>query len=79
MMVAAQLLQSDLAQIGLKLDIRVMEWGEMLKRAKNGEHDLVSAGWGGTTDRTNRCAANANAPYSPCRILLMRNLPGYRC
>ena len=46
-MLGAQLLQSDLAQIGLKLDIRVMEWGEMLKRAKNGEHDLVSTGWGG--------------------------------
>ena len=43
----AQLLQSDLAKIGIKLDIRVMEWGEMLKRAKNGEHDLVSTGWGG--------------------------------
>ena len=46
-MLGAQLLQSDLAKIGLKLDIRVMEWGEMLKRAKNGEHDLVSTGWGG--------------------------------
>ena len=46
-MLGAQLLQSDLAQIGIKLDIRVMEWGEMLKRAKSGEHDLVSTGWGG--------------------------------
>ena len=46
-LVAAQMLQSDLAQVGIKLDIRVMEWGEMLKRAKNGEHDLVSAGWAG--------------------------------
>ena len=46
-MLGAQLLQSDLAKIGIKLDIRVMEWGEMLKRAKNGEHDLVSTGWGG--------------------------------
>ena len=46
-LVAAHMLQSDLAQVGIKLDIRVMEWGEMLKRAKNGEHDLVSAGWAG--------------------------------
>ena len=46
-MLGAQLLQSDLAQVGIKLDIRVMEWGEMLKRAKSGEHDLVSTGWGG--------------------------------
>ncbi|WP_248286621.1 ABC transporter substrate-binding protein, partial [Pseudomonas ceruminis] len=39
---SAEMLQSDLAQIGLKLDIRVMEWAEMLRRAKNGEADLVS-------------------------------------
>ncbi|MEB0040390.1 MULTISPECIES: ABC transporter substrate-binding protein [unclassified Pseudomonas] len=46
-LVGAQMLQSDLAQIGIKVDIRVLEWGEMLKRAKNGEHDLVFAGWAG--------------------------------
>ncbi|MDY7563291.1 ABC transporter substrate-binding protein [Pseudomonas sp. 10B1] len=46
-LVGAQMLQSDLAQIGLKVDIRVLEWGEMLKRAKNGEHDMVFAGWAG--------------------------------
>ncbi|MGE7994116.1 ABC transporter substrate-binding protein [Pseudomonas sp. NPDC089554] len=44
---SAELLQQDLAKIGLKLDIRVMEWAEMLRRAKNGEADLVSAGWAG--------------------------------
>lgn len=44
---SAEMLQSDLAQIGLKLDIRVMEWAEMLRRAKNGEADLVSTGWAG--------------------------------
>lgn len=43
----AQMMQADLAKVGIKLDIRVMEWGEMLKRAKNGEHDMVSAGWAG--------------------------------
>ncbi|WEK10701.1 MAG: ABC transporter substrate-binding protein [Candidatus Pseudomonas colombiensis] len=46
-LLGAQMMQADLAKIGLKLDIRVMEWGEMLKRAKNGEHDMVSAGWAG--------------------------------
>ncbi|MCX7078483.1 MAG: ABC transporter substrate-binding protein, partial [Pseudomonas sp.] len=46
-LLGAQMMQSDLAKIGIKLDIRVMEWGEMLKRAKNGEHDMVSAGWAG--------------------------------
>ena len=44
---SAEMLQADLAEIGLKVDIRMMEWGEMLRRAKNGEADLVAAGWAG--------------------------------
>ncbi|MNN70621.1 Periplasmic dipeptide transport protein precursor [compost metagenome] len=44
---SAEMLQADLKQIGLKLDIRVMEWAEMLRRAKQGEADLVSTGWAG--------------------------------
>ena len=44
---SAEMLQADLKQIGLKLDIRVMEWAEMLRRAKAGEADMVSAGWAG--------------------------------
>ena len=35
-------------QIGAqRSDIRVFEWGELIKRAKNGEHDLVFMGWAG--------------------------------
>jgi len=41
---SAQMLQADLAKIGLKVDIRVMEWAEMLRRAKKGEPDMVSTG-----------------------------------
>ncbi|MDE1166927.1 MAG: ABC transporter substrate-binding protein [Pseudomonas sp.] len=44
---AAQLLQADLAKIGIKLDIRILEWGEMVKRIKLGEHDLAFYGWAG--------------------------------
>ncbi|CAM3887485.1 Periplasmic dipeptide transport protein [Pseudomonas reidholzensis] len=44
---SAEMLQADLARIGIRLDIRVMEWAEMLRRARNGEADLVSTGWGG--------------------------------
>ncbi|GGU70511.1 peptide ABC transporter substrate-binding protein [Pseudomonas laurentiana] len=44
---SAEMLQADLARIGLKVDIRVMEWAEMLKRAKKGEPDMVSTGWAG--------------------------------
>ncbi|UVJ43308.1 ABC transporter substrate-binding protein [Pseudomonas sp. LS1212] len=46
-LLGAQMLQADLAKVGIKLNIRVLEWGEMLKRAKNGEHDMVFAGWAG--------------------------------
>ncbi|MBF8781786.1 ABC transporter substrate-binding protein [Pseudomonas fulva] len=42
---SAEMLQADLASIGLKLDIRLMEWGELLRRAKRGEADLVASGW----------------------------------
>ncbi|WP_028628526.1 ABC transporter substrate-binding protein [Metapseudomonas resinovorans] len=45
--IGAQMLQADLAAIGIKADIRVYEWGELIKRAKNGEHDLVFMGWAG--------------------------------
>jgi dipeptide transport system substrate-binding protein len=44
---AAQLLQADLAKVGLKADIRVFEWGELVKRLKQGEHDLAFYGWAG--------------------------------
>jgi len=43
----AQLLQSDLAQIGIRAEIRVIEWGELIRRAKAGEHDLLFMGWAG--------------------------------
>lgn len=45
--IGAQLLQADLAAIGIQADIRMFEWGELIKRAKNGEHDLVFMGWAG--------------------------------
>ncbi|MFF7707054.1 ABC transporter substrate-binding protein [Pseudomonas sp. NPDC007930] len=44
---SAQLLQADLAKVGLKADIRMMEWGEMVKAVKLGQHDLVFYGWAG--------------------------------
>ncbi len=44
---AAQMLQADLAKAGITLIIRALEWGELLKRAKAGEHDLVLLDWAG--------------------------------
>jgi dipeptide transport system substrate-binding protein len=43
----AQLLQADLREVGIKADIRVIEWGELIRRAKAGEHDLLFMGWAG--------------------------------
>jgi peptide/nickel transport system substrate-binding protein len=43
----AQLLQADLAKIGVRAEIRVIEWGELVRRAKAGEHDILFMGWAG--------------------------------
>ncbi|WNW12728.1 ABC transporter substrate-binding protein [Pseudomonas sp. DTU_2021_1001937_2_SI_NGA_ILE_001] len=43
----AQLLQADLKQIGIDAEIKVIEWGELIRRAKAGEHDLLFMGWAG--------------------------------
>ncbi|HTH62696.1 MAG TPA: ABC transporter substrate-binding protein [Paraburkholderia sp.] len=43
----AELLQADLAKIGVKADVKVVEWGELIKEAKQGEHDLLFMGWAG--------------------------------
>ncbi|MGH8352578.1 MAG: ABC transporter substrate-binding protein [Pseudomonas sp.] len=45
--IGAQMLQADLGKLGIQADIRVFEWGELIKRAKHGEHDLVFMGWAG--------------------------------
>lgn len=43
----AQLLQADLAKIGVKAEIKVIEWGELIKEAKQGQHDVLFMGWAG--------------------------------
>ena len=45
----AQLIQQDWAKIGVKANIKTYEWGEYLKRANNGEHNVYMSGWGGET------------------------------
>lgn len=42
-----ELLQADLAKVGIKAELKVIEWGELIKRAKAGEHDLLFMGWSG--------------------------------
>ncbi|MCG9030971.1 ABC transporter substrate-binding protein [Laribacter hongkongensis] len=43
----AEMLQSDWAKIGVKAKIVSYEWGEYIKRGKNGEHDVLLMGWTG--------------------------------
>ncbi len=43
----AELLQADLKNIGIEANIINLEWGELIKRAKAGEHDLLFMGWAG--------------------------------
>ena len=47
----AQLIQADWARIGVKAHIVSYEWGEYLKRANAGEHDVYMSGW--TSDTAN--------------------------
>ena len=43
----AEMLQADWGKIGLKVNIISYEWGEYIKRTKNGEHDISLIGWTG--------------------------------
>ena len=44
---AAELIQADLAKVGIKATILKYEWAEYLKRAKAGESDIGMFGWTG--------------------------------
>jgi dipeptide transport system substrate-binding protein len=43
----AELMQADLAKVGVKAEIKTYEWGEYRKRAQAGEHQTVQLGWTG--------------------------------
>jgi dipeptide transport system substrate-binding protein len=42
-----EMMQSDLAKVGIKAKIVSYEWGEYLKRTRSGEHDMAEIGWTG--------------------------------
>jgi len=61
----AQLIQQDWARIGVTVHIKTFEWGEYLKRANRGEHNIYMSGWAGETGDADEfltpnlsCAAN---------------------
>jgi dipeptide transport system substrate-binding protein len=43
----AELMQADLAKIGVKAEIKSFEWGEYRKRMQDGEHMMGMMGWTG--------------------------------
>ncbi|MGF6722639.1 dipeptide transport system substrate-binding protein [Paraburkholderia sp. GAS41] len=43
----AEMLQSDWAKIGVKVNIATFEWGEYIRRAHAGEHEAILIGWTG--------------------------------
>jgi dipeptide transport system substrate-binding protein len=43
----AELMQADLAKVGIKAEIKSFEWGEYRKRLQNGEHQMGMLGWTG--------------------------------
>ena len=63
----AQLIQQDWARIGVTAHIKTYEWGEYLKRANQGEHDVYMSGWSGESGDADEfltpnlsCAANTS-------------------
>lgn len=55
---AAELIQADLAKIGLKTRIVKYEWAEYLKRAKAGESEIGMFGWTGDNGDPDNFMAN---------------------
>ncbi len=43
----AEMMQADLAKVGVRAKIVTYEWGEYLKRSKKGEHEMILLGWTG--------------------------------
>lgn len=41
----AEMLQADYKKIGVNVEVKTIEWGELLRRARNGEHTAVILGW----------------------------------
>ncbi len=68
---SAELVQADLAKIGIKTTIVKYEWAEYLKRAKAGESDIGMFGWTGDNGDPDNflatllsCAAVGGSNYS---------------
>ncbi|NBJ83191.1 hypothetical protein D5274_15390 [bacterium 1XD42-94] len=45
----AQILQAQLAEVGVKVDIQLYEWGAFLDAINNGKHDMFLSSWSNAT------------------------------
>lgn len=43
----AEMMQADLAKVGIEVEIMTYDWGTYLSKAKEGSHDLIQLGWTG--------------------------------
>ncbi|MCB0368190.1 MAG: ABC transporter substrate-binding protein [Bdellovibrionales bacterium] len=43
----AELMQQDLAQVGIKVTIKTYDWSTYLDKSRKGEHQLIQLGWTG--------------------------------
>ncbi|GGK16980.1 glutathione ABC transporter substrate-binding protein [Caldalkalibacillus thermarum] len=41
----AEVVQAQLKEVGIEVDIEVLEWGAYLEKTANGEHDMFILGW----------------------------------
>lgn len=42
-----EMMQADLARVGIKVQLVTYDWGTYLDKVKHGEHDMVELGWSG--------------------------------
>ena len=42
-----EMMQQDLAKVGIKVELLSFDWGTYLEKVKNGEHSMVQLGWAG--------------------------------
>jgi dipeptide transport system substrate-binding protein len=65
-----ELMQADLAKVGIKAKIVSYEWGEYRKRAQAGDHMMAQLGWTGDNGDPDNffvplaaCSAKGSAPH----------------
>ena len=72
---AAELMQSDWARVGIRVQVQMIEWGELLKRTASGEHDITFLSWAGD----NGDPDNFMTPNLSCAAVASGGNKGHWC